>query len=258
MADYYYVDIGVNFAGGRYTDKNISDLLQDFYDNYGESIISISNSHKEIPRNRILSTREFACKFYYTAGCHPHNAKNSPNFTLIEQTLTDPLCLAVGEIGLDFNRMNSPKNVQIAVFERQIQIAKKLCKPMYMHCRDAFDDFIKCIDKYQYYNGVVHCFTGDAHEANEFVRRGFKLGITGWLLDNRRNQDLVSAVESVQIEHLMVETDAPYMALKKLKQSESIPTNVATIINEIARLKHMDREDCARTIYYTTKSFFSI
>lgn len=255
--DYYYIDIGVNFAGSEYTDKNITDVLQDFYDNYGESVISISNSPKEIPINKRLSNLQLACKFYYTSGCHPHHAKENPNFSAIENALlTDSKCLCVGEIGLDFNRMFSPKDIQIEVFERQIQIAKRLGKSMYLHCRDAFSEFIECVDKYKYYNGVVHCFTGDKHEANEFVKRGFKLGITGWLLDKRRNVELIKAVESVPIESLMIETDAPFMALKKQKQS--VPKNVLTISEEIARLKGIDNEACARIIYQTTKSFFSI
>lgn len=257
MTDYYYIDIGVNFAGHRYTDEIITDVLQDFYDNYGESVISISNSHKEVPENKRLSTLSLACKFYYTAGCHPHHANEKPNFSVIENALlTDPKCLCVGEIGLDFNRNFSPKNIQIEVFERQIQLAKRLGKPMYLHCREAFDEFIECVDKYKYYNGVVHCFTGNAHEATEFVKRGFKLGITGWLLDTRRNANLIEAVKSVPIESLMIETDAPFMALKKQKQS--VPKNIIIVSNEIASLKNMDNEACARTIYQTTRAFFSI
>lgn len=257
MTDYYYIDIGVNFAEHKYTDKIITDVLQDFYDNHGESVISISNSHKEVPENKRLSTLPLACKLYYTAGCHPHHANETPDFDVIENALlTDPKCLCVGEIGLDFNRMFSPKSVQIEVFERQIQLAQRLGKPMYLHCRDAFEEFIECVDKYKYYNGVVHCFTGDEHEAIEFVKRGFLLGVTGWLLDKRRNVGLVEAVKIVPIESLMIETDAPFMALKKQKQS--VPKNVLTISNEIARLKGIDDDICARTIYQTTRSFFSI
>lgn len=257
MTDFYYADIGVNFAKPSYTDEIITNILQDFYNNYGESVISISNSSKEIPKNKRLSTLNFPCNFYYTAGCHPHNAKENPNYNLIKNTLlTDTKCLCVGEIGLDFNRMFSPKDIQIEVFERQIEIAKLIGKPMYMHCRDAFDKFIESIDKHKYYNGVVHCFTGNKNEAIELVKRGFKLGVTGLLLDARRNAELINAVKSVPLESLMIETDSPFMALKKQKQS--VPKNVLIISNEIARLKNIDSEECAKIIYKTTKLFFSI
>ena len=138
----------------------------------------------------------------------------------------------------------------------QIQIAQKLNKPIYLHCRDAFEDFLECLDKYQYYNGVVHCFTGNAYQANEFIKRGLKLGITGWLLDSRRNSDLIQAIINCPIENLMVETDAPFMTLKK--QKTSVPANVIRIIEEIAKLKDMDSKTCAKIIYSTTKSFFGI
>lgn len=258
--DYYYIDIGVNFAGHGYSDEIIKLQLEKFYENYGESVISISNSPKEIPENRRLSNLPFKCKFYYTAGCHPHQAKDmrsESQFLLIENTLkSDSRCLCIGEIGLDYNRMFSPKDIQISVFERQIELAKRLNKPMYLHCRDAHNDFVKCIKKIGYYNGVVHCFTGTLQEALEFVNLGFKLGVTGWLLDARRNAGLIETVTNIPLEHLMIETDAPFMALKG--QKRSVPSNVITISKEIARLKGISETDCARTLYNNTKMFFSI
>ena len=259
MDNYYYIDIGVNFADKKYTQQSVVNILDNFYENYGESVISISNYVNEIETNRNLSNSDTKCKLYYTAGCHPHNAKqmkHKSQYDLIENELENKKCLCVGEIGLDFNRNFSPQNVQIKVFENQIQIAKKLNKPMYIHCRDAFDELIVSLTKFNYYNGVIHCFTGNAYQANKFVKLGFKLGITGWLLDKRRNADLVEAVKEISIEALMVETDAPFMALKKQKQS--IPNNVEVIINEIAHLKNMDKYECGKIIYNTTKKFFNI
>jgi TatD DNase family protein len=260
MADYYHIDIGVNFSGHKYTTKIIEQALQQFYDNYGESVISISNCVGEIGKNKTLADTKFACSVNYTAGCHPHHASEmtleSQYQTILEHAINDPKCLCIGEIGLDFNRDYSPRPKQIEVFERQIAIAKQLGKPMYLHCRDAFPELLQCLKKFGYYDGVVHCFTGDDAQAKEFIKLGFKLGITGWLLDKRRNADLVLAVTNAPLESLMVETDAPFMALKG--QKTSVPSNVSQIIKEIARLKGLDEQVCGKTIYQTTKSFFSI
>lgn len=256
MEHNHFIDIGVNYGGHKYTDDKISKELTNFKNNGGKSVISISNFPTEIARNVALSNSSFDCDIYFTAGCHPHNAKNLRNYSLIENSLSNPKCLCVGEMGLDYNRMFSPKDIQITVFEKQIEIAKRFNKPMYMHCRDAFDDFIMCLDKFKYYNGVIHCFTGSRHEALELVNRGFKLGITGWLLDERRNSELLQAIQSVDIESLMIETDAPFMSLKNEKYSQ--PKNVITISNKIAQLKNIDQNECANILYETTRNFFSI
>ena len=239
------IDIGVNFAGRTYNREKIRGLLEVFKRSGGESIISISNSVREIGANQRLAEYSiptpsnpngFACPVYYTAGCHPHGAKDMKlaDYDKIRACLSTPnnavftgravgtksYCVAVGEMGLDYNRMFSPKEVQMDVFRRQVRIAKEYNCPMYLHVRDAFDDFINIIREEEYSFGVVHCFTGTLQQAEMLINYGFKLGITGWLLDARRNADLLQVVGSstVPLECLMVETDAPYMSMAKLKK----------------------------------------
>lgn len=257
------IDIGVNFATRTYNRDKIAAALTRFQRRGGIGVISISNSVKEIEINRRLalwsrpvSTDEGnalgtinsvdsctenvpSCPIYYTAGCHPHCAKDMKpsDFDRIESCFTTPssvfsasstttvtasasVCVAVGEMGLDYNRMFSPKEVQQDVFRRQIRIAKKYGKPMYCHVRDAFEDFVSIIAEEEYSHGVVHCFTGNLTQAEILIGQGFKLGITGWLMDSRRNEDLVEVVSSsrVPMESLMVETDAPYMSIIKHKK----------------------------------------
>lgn len=253
------IDIGVNFAGRTYNREKIRGLLDVFKRSGGDSVISISNSIREIGVNMKLSEHSvagyssvsgFACPLYYTAGCHPHHAKEMKvsDYNVIRSsfspagmghgsssTISHPAqsyCVAVGEMGLDYNRMFSPKEVQIEVFRQQVRIAKELRRPMYLHVRDAFEDFINIIREEEYSCGVVHCFTGTLSQAETLINYGFKLGITGWLLDTRRNADLMQVVASptVPLECLMVETDAPYMSMskvKKLRQKEAQATAAA-------------------------------
>jgi len=176
------------------------------------------------------------------------------NFILYCRCSSDIKFVAVGECGLDYNRIFSPKEKQIQVFDYQIKLAKKLGKPLYMHCRDAFDDFIQVLKSNGYYNGVVHCFTGSQVQAEQLIKLGFYLGITGWLLDKRRNHYLVQAIKTIPIEKIMVETDAPWLSIDRKRESH--PLDTGEIVYEIAKIKSMDSIECGKQIYSNTKQFF--
>ena len=126
---------------------------------------------------------------------------------------------------------------------------------MYLHCRDAYDDFIEIIKKHNYYNGLIHCFTGNITQALEFTKLGFKLGITGWLLDKRRNKDLQAVVShpEITIDMLVVETDAPFMSLYPKK--ESISSDLWYVLEEIANLKKLDNHSGGAKIYDNSVKF---
>lgn len=251
---FYTIDIGVNFAGKTYTNEKISKIIAES-SGCVEKIITISNSLKEIPINKKLCLDNTI--LYYTAGVHPHDAKSikaNSDLDIISTLVSDNKFVAVGECGLDYNRMFSPKEKQKEVFDYQIKLAKKLGKPLYMHCRDAFDDFIQILKSNEYYYGVVHCFTGNKDQADQLIKLGFYLGITGWLLDKRRNHDLVQAVKHIPLEKIMVETDAPWLSIDRRRESE--PQDTGDIVYAIAGLKKMDPVKCGKQIHSNTKNFF--
>lgn len=196
---------------------------------------------------------------HFTLGVHPHDAKNFNTniIEMIKSNANNPKFFAIGECGLDYNRMFSPKDTQISAFEEQIKIAKQLNKKLYLHCRDAYDDFMRIIKKHNYYNGIIHCFTGNTLQALEFTKLGFKLGITGWLLDKRRNKDLQDAISNpaITIDMLVVETDAPYMPLYPKK--ESTPSDLWKVLEEIARIKNLDINLVGEKIYDNSVKFLS-
>ncbi len=250
---YYTIDFGVNFANKkRYPNHKLVDILKKSYHEGVDKVVSISNNFDESITNLKLS-EEFE-NLHFTIGIHPHNAssmlKNKDKFIeFIDKNIINPKCFGIGECGLDYNRMFSPKEDQLLAFHLQIELAQKYNKPLYLHCRDAYDDFIQIIKEHTYYKGLVHCFTGNIHQAIELTSLGFKLGITGWLLDKRRNKDLVQVIKDkrITIEMLVVETDAPFMAIHPSK--ESIPTDTGYIVEEIARLKQIDLIMCGKKIY---------
>lgn len=246
-------DIGVNFAGHRYTDASIAKIIAE--SEGVNKIVSISNSLKEVPTNKRLAHRH--PNVYYTIGVHPHDAKSIVSLDMLDTLVScakDTKVYAIGECGLDYNRMYSPRDIQLQVFRKQICIARDTALPLYLHCRDAYDDFISVIKSEGYYCGIVHCFTGTTDQAVELTSLGFYIGITGWLLDKRRNHDLVEAIPNIPMNQILVETDAPFLSAVKGRSSH--PSDTSIIVQEIARIKGIDPEEAACIIYNNATEFW--
>jgi TatD DNase family protein len=158
---------------------------------------------------------------YATAGVHPHHAKDCTPATPDE--LRDlhrrPEVVAVGECGLDYFRNFSRPEVQREVFEMQLTLAAECGKPVFLHQRDAHDDFMRILAAHRtrLSGAVVHCFTGDARELSEYLALDCHIGITGWICDERRGLHLRECVGLIPADKLMLETDAPYLIPRDLK-----------------------------------------
>lgn len=253
---YYTIDFGVNLAlSKRYSNEKINKILEESWNNGVDKVVCISNSIKESKINLELEKKH--PNLYFTLGIHPHNANQykEGDMEFIENNLENKKCFGIGECGLDYNRMFSSKEIQIKVFGLQIDLAKKHNAKLYLHCRDAFDDFIEILKEKNYYNGLVHCFTGNLSQALIFTELGFKLGITGWLLDSTRNGDLVKVIKDkrIKLEMLVVETDAPFMPIYPSKESK--PSDTSYIVEEIARLKSIDIINCGQILYNNSIDF---
>jgi TatD DNase family protein len=160
-----------------------------------------------------------------TAGVHPHHAHEYDEDTdaLLRRLVATPEVKAVGETGLDYFRDYSPHAAQVAAFERQLGIAIDSGKPLFLHQRDAHADFIACMDNVQgrISRAVVHSFTGERAELVDYIDRGFFIGITGWICDERRGQHLRELVKLIPDDRLLIETDAPYLLPRDLHPKPS-------------------------------------
>ncbi len=188
-----------------------------------------------------------------TAGVHPHSAKDwSPAVEAdLEKLWTLPAIVAVGEAGLDYNRMFSPMPEQKRAFERQLEASLRLNKPLFLHCRDAFDDFRAMTKEAasRGARGVVHCFTGNRKEAIAHLDDGFDIGVTGWVADPARGRDLRDAVKVIPLERLHLETDAPYLMPRNIPKRGpvNVPANLVWVARAIAEIKGR-AEDEVRSI----------
>ena len=176
-------------------------------------------------------------RVWATAGVHPHDAKHWTAHSAAEfaPLWADDRVVAVGECGLDYNRMFSPREDQRRAFEAQIAAAVRLDKPLFLHSRDAFDDFHAMLRDAAAAgaHGVVHCFTDGAAEAQACLALGFDLGITGWVTDAARGTALRDALRVIPLERLHLETDAPYLRPKNAGKTR--PYNEPALLPFVAK-----------------------
>ncbi len=200
----------------------------------------------------------------FTLGIHPHNAKLASNddFAQLSDMLHNPQAVAIGECGLDFNRNFSPPDVQCEVFERQLQIAAEVKKPLYLHERDAFEQQVKLLSRYlpQLSGGVAHCFTGTKQQLETYLSMGMYIGITGWLCDDKRNQLLVEAVTSLPLHKLLLETDAPYLfpKNKRPRARNNEPALLPFIGDKLSEVINIPSETLGQTSYANACQLFGL
>ena len=226
----------------------------------------VTGASREGSRHALEIARAHPGFLYATAGVHPHHASEySDDYdSELRELHRAPEILAVGECGLDYFRDLSPRPAQRRAFERQLQIAADNGKPLFLHQRDAHDDFIAILKSFEGRIGpaVVHCFTGSREEAFACLDAGFYLGITGWLCDERRGLHLREIVRHIPAQRLMIETDAPYLLPRTVKPAPSHrrnePMYLRHIVEELARDRGEPVADTAAATTATAREFFRL
>lgn len=217
------VDIGVNLTSKQFREDRDEVIRRALEASVRYMIVTgltvpLSQQAIELSRTR---PNELCC----TAGVHPHNARTLDRLGVeqLRALARAPEVVAVGECGLDYDRDFSPRPVQREAFEAQLEIAAELGKPVFLHQREAHDDFFRILGnaRARLVGGVVHCFTGDEAELEAYLELGLCIGITGYVCDERRGTHLQSLVKRIPRERLMVETDAPFLKPRDLKESRA-------------------------------------
>ena len=177
---------------------------------------------------------------YASVGIHPHEAKDAPEdiAAAFEPFLAAERVLAIGETGLDYYYDHSPRDAQQRVLRAQIALAREREYPVIFHHRDAFEDFIAILREEWRggMRGIIHCFTGDSQQARTYVRDfGMRLGIGG-VLTFKSAQQVREAVQAVGLEHLILETDCPYLAPVPHRGERNEPAYVSVTAQALAQL----------------------
>ena len=186
---------------------------------------------------------------YATAGMHPHDASafDDAAHAEIEALLADPLVLAVGECGLDFFRMRSPRPEQERALGAQVLLARAYDLPLVVHVRDAWPEILRVLDEGSAERVVLHCFSGDAEIALGCVERGWFLSFAG-NVTYPKNAHLREAAAAAPLDRILVETDSPFLAPQRLRGRDNAPSNVVDVIDAIAAA----REEPVETVRETT------
>jgi TatD DNase family protein len=183
---------------------------------------------------------------YASVGIHPHDAASCSEAVLadlIQLAGNEHVC-AWGEIGLDFNRMYSPRDVQEKWFERQLAIAAQLALPVIFHERDSggrFLDMLRAAGQPPL-AGVVHCFSGNRREMDAYLDLGLHIGITGIVTMQQRGRDLRELIPHIPDDRLLVETDAPYLtpAPERNRHRRNEPAFVKSVLIKVAEIRHTE------------------
>ena len=195
---------------------------------------------------------------YATVGISSNDCLETTDADLneIEALLQNPCVVALGEIGLDYYWEDVPHDKQKDIFQKQIDIAKKHDKPIVIHARDAYEDTYRIL-KQAAHRGIMHCYSGSVEMAKRYIEIGFEISLAGPVtFKNARVPKEVATV--IGIDHLMIETDCPYLAPHPFRGKLNEPANVVYIAQEIAKLKNMEIEDVARITTFNAKRMFGI
>lgn len=201
-----------------------------------------------------------------TAGVHPHHAASVDAGALADlaHLARLPAVVAVGECGLDYYRMLAPREAQLAALRAQVELAITVGKPLFLHCRDAHEDFIAVLASYGADRpaAVVHCFTGSVAEAEACLALGLYVGITGWICDERRGRHLDDVVRIVPAARLLVETDGPYLLPRDLthrpRDRRNEPAFLPHIVAAIARARGEAPDTLARSSTAAARALFGL
>ena len=176
---------------------------------------------------------------YPMMGLHPCSVKENFNseLTTIENSFKKNEFIAVGEIGIDLYWDNSTLEIQKQAFITQINWAKKWKLPIVIHARNSFNEIFEILDEHNDENltGIFHCFTGNESQAKKIIDyEGFKLGIGGVV--TFKNAGLDKALSSIDIEHLVLETDSPYLSPVPFRGKRNVSTNLIYIAEKLATI----------------------
>ena len=182
---------------------------------------------------------------FLTLGYHPSEVDYVTDELLIDlkSKLSNKKVVGLGEIGLDYYYGKESKEQQVLLFEKQLKIAEELGLVVVIHSRDATEDTINCLKKYNVH-GVIHCFSGSVETANIYVSMGYKLGIGGVV--TFKNSKLYEVVKAVGIENIVLETDSPYLAPTPFRGQKNSSKYIPLIAEKVAEILNISVEEVAK------------
>lgn len=193
---------------------------------------------------------------YCAVGIHPENIDDGYDLSEIKELAKHKKCVAIGEIGLDYNFNDNNKEEQKKLFEEQIILANELDLPIIVHDRDAHEDTLNLLKKYKP-KGVVHCFSGSTEMANEILKIGMYIGIGG-VVTFKNAKKLPDVVKIIPDKKLLIETDCPYLSPEPFRGKICHSGLIPFTAQKIAELRNTSRDDILKMTLINAKTLFNI
>ena len=253
------IDTHAHLDNGRFT-GDLDEVLQRARENGISHILTIG-CDLESSRQSVALAGRYG-QVYAAVGIHPHEAREVSEKTMEElRTLIEnnDKVVAIGETGLDFYRDHCPRDIQRTAFRRQIALAKEVGLPLIVHDREAHDEILAILREEQadQVGGVLHCFSGDLDMARACIDLGFLVSFPG-TLTYPGNEALREIARAISTDHLLVETDCPYLAPQPMRGRRNEPSFLRHTAEELARIKGLTPEDIARITTFNSHRLFGI
>lgn len=253
-----FIDTHVHLNADQY-EEDLQQVIERAIKAKVEKMVVVGFDRKTIEKAMELADEyEF---IYAVIGWHPVDAIDCTPEDLewIEQLAAHPKVVGIGETGLDYYWDKSPKDVQQELFRKQIHLAQKLKLPIVIHNREATGDVVKILreENAASVGGVMHCFSGSVETAHECIAMNFMISLGGPVTFKNARQPKEVAKE-IPLEHLMIETDAPYLAPHPYRGKRNEPSYVPLVAEEIARQKELTVDEVARVTTSNAIKFFKL
>lgn len=236
-----YFESHAHYDDERFDDDR-DELLPSFPE---EGIESVINSSSDISSSKAsIALADKYPFFYASVGVHPHEVgkMSEEDIETLKKLSKHPKVVAVGEIGLDYYYDLSPRDEQRYWFKRQLELAYELDMPIIVHSRDAAQECFDIIKASKVRNGVIHCYSGSAQMAKDYIEMGFYIGIGG-SLTFKNNRKTVEAVEQIPIDKILIETDAPYLAPVPYRGRRNDSRLLKYVVEKIGDIKNLPEID---------------
>lgn len=235
--------------------ENIDEILKRALESNINRVIN--NGCNRESNKEVLALANTYNNMYVALGIHPESADTyqKEDLTFIEENLSNPKVIAIGEIGLDYHYTKENKTLQIKLLESQLKIAETHNLPVIIHSREATEDTINTLKKY-HIKGVIHSFSGSLETAKIYIKMGYLLGINGVI--TFKNSKLKEVIKELPLEHLVLETDSPYLTPEPFRGKPNEPARIKEIATFISELKGISLEELARITNENIMRIFDI
>ncbi|MFY3791365.1 TatD family hydrolase [Ureibacillus sp. MALMAid1270] len=253
-----FIDTHVHLNADQY-DEDLHEVIDRALEAKVEKMVVVGFDRKTIERAmKLVDDYDF---IYAVIGWHPVDAIDCTDEDLkwIEELSRHPKVVGIGETGLDYYWDKSPKDVQQQLFRKQIHLAQKLNLPIIIHNREATRDIVKILreENAASVGGIMHCFSGSVETAKECIAMNFLISLGGPVTFKNAKTPKEVAKE-IPLEHLLIETDAPYLAPHPYRGKRNEPSLVPLVAEEIARLKGISVEEVGMVTSSNATSLFGI